>query len=135
MGARAMEGNDEGDPFVLIVEDCPDTAMSMLLLLEAWGFPACVAADAEAGYRQAMLWEPAIVLLDIGLPRVNGWDLARRLRRVPALESSLLVAISGFGGEDDHLRSLEAGCDVHLNKPVELDSLRMLLEVGSVNRK
>jgi len=130
-----MDDSQKPAPRVLIVEDCPDTAQSMLMLLEAWGFPACVAADAESGYQQAQLWAPAVVLLDIGLPRVSGWVLARRLREMPSMESALIVAISGFGGEDDRAHSLEAGCDLHLNKPVELDCLRMLLQVGLKRRK
>jgi len=124
-----MEDRGPNDPCVLIVEDCPDTALSMMMLLSAWGYSACVAANIDSAYKQALLWEPAVILLDIGLPGASGWELAKRLRKMPALEATLIVAISGFARDEDHMRSLLVGCDIHLDKPVEPEFLRLLLSM------
>jgi CheY-like chemotaxis protein len=111
---------------VLVVEDCPDTRQSLAMLLRLWGFEPLVAADGPAALDAARS-RPDVVLLDLGLPKMDGNEVARRLRAQPEMSEALLVAISGFGTEDDRRRSREAGCSAHLLKPVEPEALHRLL--------
>ncbi len=112
---------------ILVVDDCPDTTQSIALLLQAWGHAAQVAGDGAEALRLAAVRRPDVVLLDVEMPRLNGWDLARQLRRLPGLDSVLLVAVTGHGREQDRYHSRQAGCDFHLIKPVEPELLHELL--------
>jgi DNA-binding response OmpR family regulator len=111
---------------VLVVDDNADTADSLALLLNLWGHRACVAYDGPAALRVAEAYRPQVVLLDLGLPGRSGSEVARRLRKEPALEKPLLVAVTGPGPEDCE-RTWEAGFDLYLTKPVDLVVLRELL--------
>src|SRR5207244_1528744 len=93
----------------------------------AWGHQVHVANDGPSALHLADAHHPDVVILDVGMPHMNGWETARRLRQVPGLESIYLMVISGYGAESDQERSREAGCNVHLTKPVEPDYLRRLL--------
>jgi two-component system CheB/CheR fusion protein len=77
--------------------------------------------------REAMLHSPDVVLLDIGLPGMSGWDVARSLRQLPETRRALLVAMSGYGSSSDRMKSQEAGFDLHLLKPVAPDLLEAVL--------
>jgi CheY-like chemotaxis protein len=88
----------------------------------------CVTNDGAAALAAAPGFAPAFAFLDIGLPRLNGYDLARGLRALPALQGTVLVAVTGWGQEDDRRRAREAGFDHHLVKPVELDQVRAILD-------
>jgi CheY-like chemotaxis protein len=112
---------------VLVVDDCPDSALSLALLLELWGHEVHPAYDGAAAFRMACELRPDVVLLDLGLPGMSGWELAARLRRQVGLERALLVATTGYGREEDRRLSRAAGCDVHLLKPVDLNVLADLL--------
>jgi CheY-like chemotaxis protein len=112
---------------VLLVDDCPDTLMSMALLLQLWGHETREARDGETALEVAATYEPDVILLDIGMPGLDGLEVARRLRQQER-ERVLLICVSGFGREVDRQEALEAGCDLHLVKPVDLDDLRNLLE-------
>jgi len=112
---------------VLIVDDCEDMTAAWKLLAQWWGHRVEVAHKGEEALRTARECHPAVVLLDLGMPPVDGWELARRLRSEPALKETLLVAISGFGQAEDLRRSREAGCDCHLTKPVEPEMIRQIL--------
>jgi len=112
---------------VLIVDDCQDTTASLAFLVEAWGYAVRVANNAQEAVCLAAEHQPNVVILDVGLPDMNGWDLARQLRGLPGLRDTLLLAVSGFGGAEDQRRSLEAGCDRHLTKPVAPGILQGLL--------
>jgi two-component system CheB/CheR fusion protein len=112
---------------VLVVDDCHDTTDSLLMLLGLWGHVPYVAHDGPTAIREAALHSPDVVLLDIGLPGMNGWDVARRLRNQPETERALLVAMSGYGSTRDQVNSRNAGCDLHLLKPVAPDLLERLL--------
>jgi len=119
-------GAGAGRP-VLIVDDNVSAATSLAMLVDLWGYPNLVAHDGPRALELAGSHLPAIVLLDIGLPGMDGYEVARRLRTTPGLERALVVAMTGYGQEEDRRRSREAGFDHHLVKPVDLDALEKLL--------
>ena len=112
---------------VLLVDDNVDAAESLAMLLRLWGHEVAVAHDGPAALRAAEAQRPEVALLDIGLPGMDGYELARRLRSQPGLGRAVLVALTGWGQEEDRRRSQEAGFDHHLTKPVELSALQELL--------
>ncbi|QJW98531.1 PAS domain S-box protein [Frigoriglobus tundricola] len=112
---------------ILVVDDNVDSADSLGQLLEMLGNEVRTAYDGEAGIRVAAEFRPAVVLCDIGMPKVNGYDAARRIRAEPCGKSMVLVALTGWGQEDDRQKSTDAGFDFHLVKPVETAALMKLL--------
>jgi CheY-like chemotaxis protein len=112
---------------VLVVEDDSDAAHSLCLLLAGWGHRPLVACDAAAAWATTLVERPDVVLLDIGLPGVNGWEFARRLRGEPGLDRAVVVAVTGYGTDADRRQSDAAGIDDHLVKPVDPERLRQLL--------
>jgi signal transduction histidine kinase len=113
---------------ILVVDDNRDSADSLSVLLQMLGHEVRTAYDGESGLSTAKQFSPDIVLLDIGLPRLSGLEAARRMREDLGLRDTLLIAMTGYGQEDDKRRSLEAGFNTHLVKPVDLGELRALLE-------
>ncbi len=112
----------------LIIEDNVDAAESLSLLLQLIGHQAEVAFDGAEGVAKAHEFRPEVVLCDIGLPgQLDGYAVARRFRADPELRSAFLIALTGYGREEDRRRALEAGFDTHLTKPADLDALRRLL--------
>jgi two-component system CheB/CheR fusion protein len=112
---------------VFVVEDNLDAALTLVDLLEIWGYEVRAAHDGLAAVEVAPEFHPDVVLLDIGLPGIDGYEVARRLRRRPELDGLLIVAVTGYGQDSDRQRAREAGCDHHLVKPVDLEVLRRLL--------
>lgn len=113
---------------ILIVEDDPDTADSMAILLRLYTYDVQVAPDAPTALRALREKQPDVVLLDIGLPKLDGWQLAKEIRSHSTDKRPLLIAISGFGMQSDQVRSQEAGIDLHLVKPVEPEMLQQILQ-------
>ena len=119
---------EPGDPRpVLLVEDNADIRELMATMIESWGFRVQLAEEGISGVDLARRHAPRIALVDIGLPGIDGYEVARRVRAVLPRESTRLVAMSGFGQPEDRARALQAGFDAHLVKPVEPDELRKLL--------
>jgi two-component system CheB/CheR fusion protein len=114
---------------VLVVDDCHDTTYSMSILLRYWGHEVRIASDGNAGLEEALSFMPDVIILDIGLPGIDGWQLAERLRDLPGFEKTLLLAMSGYGQTRDFRRSSEAGFDQHLVKPLDLQELQRLLAI------
>jgi CheY-like chemotaxis protein/two-component sensor histidine kinase len=112
---------------ILVVDDSLRNAVSLEVLLRALGHEVHTAHDGMAALDLLRELRPDVVLLDIGLPLVDGYEVARLCRQEPALEHVVLVALTGYGQEEDRLRSREAGFDAHLVKPVNLEELRVLL--------
>ena len=111
---------------VLLIEDSEDNREMMRELLEMGGFRVDVATDGQQGIQQALALRPAIAIVDIGLPEVDGYEVARRVRA--ALGSGItLVALTGYGQPDDRERATQAGFDMHLTKPVNLAELEQIL--------
>jgi CheY-like chemotaxis protein len=124
-------GNTPGGPRashkVLVVDDNQDSADSLGLLLSMRGHEVRTAFDGPAAMEAARTFRPDVVLLDIGLPGMNGYEVARLMRQMPELKSALLIAQTGWGQEEDRRRSTEAGFDAHLVKPVDPAALQELL--------
>jgi two-component system, chemotaxis family, sensor kinase Cph1 len=112
---------------VLVVDDNVDAAQSLAMFLEILGHEVRVAHDGPSALALASGFTPELALLDIGLPGMDGHELARRMHADPALRNTMLVALTGWGTEEDKQRSREAGFDEHLIKPVDAGRLRGLL--------
>lgn len=108
---------------VLLVDDNEDARELLAGLLELQGYQIEAACDAPGALEIAERFLPQVVVLDLGLPDVDGWELARRLRQLDGLAKVRIVALTGYGSERDRERSREAGIDVHLLKPVEISQL------------
>lgn len=113
---------------ILVVDDKRSNAQSLELLLQALGQEVFTAFDGQRALEMASQHHPDVVLLDIGLPVIDGYEVARRCRARPELQPITLVAMTGYGQDSDRQRSQEAGFDAHLVKPVNLDDLLLLLE-------
>ncbi len=112
---------------VLVVDDNRDAAESLETLLKLWGHQALSANDGPQALSLATEFHPEVVLLDIGLPGMDGYEVARRLRVLPGGEKALIVAVTGYGRSSDRLQSQEAGFDHHLVKPVQPEVLHELI--------
>jgi PAS domain S-box-containing protein len=112
---------------VLIVDDNRNQARTLARLLDAMGHEATVAYDGAAALELAADFRPDVALIDIGLPGMSGYDVARRLREQPTFREVLLVAQTGWGREEDRQRAIEAGFDYHLVKPIDRDMFREIL--------
>ncbi|WAS96560.1 ATP-binding protein [Nannocystis punicea] len=112
---------------ILVVDDNHDVALSLQLLLETRGADVRVAHDGAGALAAAREFRPAVVLLDIGLPDMDGYEVGRRLRREPGLERALVIAVTGYGQDDARRRSQDAGFDCHLVKPVSEEALEAAL--------
>jgi signal transduction histidine kinase/ActR/RegA family two-component response regulator len=108
---------------ILIVDDNVDAADSLAQFLKLAGYQTRVAYDGRTAVEMAEILEPAVVLLDLGLPHLNGHEVARRLRALPWGRSAVLIALTGWGQADDVQRSRQAGFDEHLTKPVDPEVL------------
>jgi CheY-like chemotaxis protein len=113
---------------ILVVEDNHDSADSLRKLLELCGYSVTVAYSSREGLDAARKTRPDIVLCDIGLPDSDGYALAAALRSNPVTASARLIAVTGYGGEQDRQRSREAGFQLHLVKPVKPESLLQQLD-------
>jgi PAS domain S-box-containing protein len=112
---------------LLVVDDNVDAAETLAHLLRLQGHDVHVAHDGLAALEQAPVVRPQVAILDIGMPKMDGYEVARRLRGLAGLETLRLVALTGWGNEEDRRRARDAGFDRHLVKPVELSALREVL--------
>jgi signal transduction histidine kinase len=112
---------------VLVVDDNEDAANAMAILVDVLGGESRVAFDGESGVREALDFCPDIVLLDIGMPGMNGYEACRRIRAERGRDLTL-VALTGWGHDRDRAEAMQAGFDAHLTKPTDLDALRRLFE-------
>jgi two-component system CheB/CheR fusion protein len=112
---------------VLVVDDNVDAAQSLGMLLKLSGQDVVIAHDGMAALERAIEHRPQLVLLDIGMPGMDGYEVCRRLRDERVTEKVVVVALTGWGQEEDRVRSLQAGFDYHFVKPVDWDTLGSLL--------
>jgi len=112
---------------IMVVDDHHDAADSLATLLRLLGHQVRVAYDGASALETATLFRPQVALLDIGMPGMDGFELATRLRREPALEQILMIALTGYGRDEDRQRSRDAGFNAHLVKPVDIATLNALV--------
>jgi len=108
---------------ILVIEDNEDAANSLAELLKMEGHRVCVAIDGQSGIAKAREFRPEAVLCDIGLPDVDGYEIARTLRADGKFRSTRLIALSGYAQPEDRQRAMAAGFDDHIPKPPSLDAL------------
>jgi two-component system, OmpR family, response regulator len=113
---------------VLLVEDHAATAKATADLLKMYGYMVTVATDGQEAVEAAKLEEPDLILLDIGLPKKNGYEVANQLRNQLLLRRPLVVAVSAYGADDRRERCAESGIDLFLAKPVDPEQLHVLLD-------
>ena len=117
---------------VMVVDDNVDAAEALAMMLELDGHTLLKAHDARSAIVCARSEGPDVLLLDIGLPDIDGYELARRLRALPEVEDAMLIAVTGYGQAEDRRRAEDAGFDHYLVKPVDFASLRAMLNVDRV---
>jgi CheY-like chemotaxis protein len=112
---------------VLVVDDNVDSVDSLAMLLKMMGHEVAAANDGEAALNLAAKFRADVAILDIGLPKMNGYDLAQRMRGEPWGKDVVLVALTGWGQVEHRQRSAASGFDHHLTKPVDLEALQQIL--------
>jgi CheY-like chemotaxis protein len=112
---------------ILLVEDNPDARETLRLLLELDGHRVAAADTGETGIKLALERRFSVALIDIGLPDIDGYHVAQRIRSAPAGDRVILVALTGYGRPEDIRRAREAGFDAHVVKPVDPDALTKTL--------
>ncbi len=120
---------------VMVVDDNVDAAQTVAMLLEMSGCQVQVAHSGEGVFDAALSWSPHVMLLDIGLPGMNGLEVAKRVRQAPMLNNTVLVALTGYGLEADRKRSQDAGFDHHLVKPVGFDEIEKIIEQACIKKR
>jgi PAS domain S-box-containing protein len=120
---------------VLVVDDNVDAAQSLAKLLEMTGHETLLAYDGTSALQAAIDYRPEVVLLDIGLPGLDGYEVAERIRQQDGLKGVVLVALTGYGQDSDRQRSQEAGFDHHLVKPCDFDEIEKILDGVATLRK
>ena len=140
--ASLTHANKQSDPSngstiarrrILVVDDNHDAAITMSMMLKLLGHELRTAHDGEAAIEEAEEFRPEVMLLDIGLPKLNGYDVARHIRSQVWGRTLFLVALTGWGQQDDKRRAAEAGFDHHFTKPVDPVALQKLLTGLSIN--
>jgi CheY-like chemotaxis protein len=130
-GAAAAPDSAGARPLrILLADDNADAVELLREILELDGHEVAVAGNGVAAIATAAAFLPDVAFLDIGMPGLNGYEVARRLRAMPALAAARLVAVTGWGTQEDRVRSEAAGFDGHLTKPVELDALKAFIAAG-----
>jgi CheY-like chemotaxis protein len=120
---------------VLVVDDNYDAADSLGMLVECLGAEVRVVHDGPAALHALETFQPAMVLLDIGMPGMDGYEVARRVRQQPQFQNVTLIALTGWGQDEDRRRSHAAGIDYHLIKPPDIDTLQALMVSVSKNQR
>lgn len=112
---------------VLVVDDSPDSLESTSLLLSMMGHIVETAIDGVQAVHRAETFRPEVILMDVGLPKLDGYGATRRIRSEPWGREMTIIAVTGWGQENDRARSKTAGCDAHLIKPIEIAEFEAIL--------
>jgi signal transduction histidine kinase/ActR/RegA family two-component response regulator len=119
---------DRGTPRrVLVVDDSPDSRETMQMFLSLSGHTVELAEDGQQAVEKALLSHPEVAFVDIGLPKLNGYEVAKQIRKQPGGDRIVLIALSGYGAQEDKRKALEAGFDAHLTKPADLAAITKIL--------
>jgi CheY-like chemotaxis protein len=118
---------------VLVVDDNVDAALMLAALVKQFGHEVLTVHDGPQALRVAETYRPDVILLDIGMPGMNGFEVARALREKGITPAPKIVAVTGWGKAEDHERSREAGFDMHLVKPVEVSQIQQALLVNGAS--
>ena len=113
---------------ILYIEDNPDNRMLIRRVLQAEGYEVIEAADGRAGLRQAADARPDLILMDINLPEIDGYELTARLKQVPSLNRIPIIAVTANVMKGDREKTLAAGCDGYIQKPIDIDLLPSQIE-------
>jgi len=134
----AKPGNQPAEPSarrrILVVDDNEDAASTLAMLLQLTGNEVHTACDGLEAVKAVAELHPDIVLMDIGMPKLNGYDAARRIRGHVSGKDTFLIAVSGWGQEEDKLRCANAGFNAHMTKPVDVSALTKLLSDNAQRR-
>ncbi len=117
-------------PLILVVDDSEDNRFILRRMLEIGGFSVVTAIDGQDALGQVATLRPALIMLDLAMPQVDGWTLAAELRKRADLRETPLLAITGHVMRDELIRALDAGCDDYLSKPIDYETL--LLKVRAL---
>lgn len=112
---------------VLVIEDNIDSARTLVRVLKAEGHQAEYAINGHVGVAMAKVLRPEVVILDLGLPGMNGYQVCGHLKREDELKKAKIIVVSGYAKDEDRKRSAAAGCDAHLAKPADLQQLLALV--------
>ncbi|HEY6065970.1 MAG TPA: response regulator [Thermoanaerobaculia bacterium] len=134
--AAVGAATDGGQPLtrVLVIEDDGDSREGLRNLLQVWGHEVDVAEDGVRGIEKAMSLRPRVALIDVGLPGMDGYAVASRLRELLGSEEIFLIAVTGFSQAEDLQRAIESGFDAHLSKPINYSRLSSLLAEGNFRK-
>jgi CheY-like chemotaxis protein len=130
-------GSQDGAPRrrLLLIEDNPDIGETLRELLQLLGHQVDLASDGLRGVELALATQPDVALVDIGLPGIDGYEVARRVRASEKGQRVLLVALTGYGRPEDRRQALEAGFDAHMVKPVDPEELSLLISRLSARKQ
>jgi two-component system CheB/CheR fusion protein len=112
---------------VLVADDYADHCQSLALLVQRWGHDVRMVLDGAAALESAVDWQPDVVLADIGMPLLDGYDLAKQMRGQSCFQHTTLIAISGYADDAHRVQGIEAGYDFYLAKPAKLSQLQGIL--------
>jgi CheY-like chemotaxis protein len=118
----------------LVVDDVPDIAEAFLWMLEGLAREIKMAHSSAAAVGLAGEWRPDLIVCDLGMPGMDGYETCRRLRQLPGLESAVIASVSGYGGEESSRKSQEAGFDRHLVKPIGRADLEELVNSAAARK-
>jgi two-component system, sensor histidine kinase len=124
---ESMEMTERGARHVLVIDDNDDAREALQDLCEMLGYKVTTAADGIIGVQKAIEEKPTLMLIDIGLPEIDGYEVARRIRAALPHESVHLVALTGYSGAESARQAREAGFDLHVIKPIGMETLKSLL--------
>jgi signal transduction histidine kinase len=125
---RQLEKVTSSSRRVLVVEDNQDAQDALKCLLELWGHEVMVASDGVSGIQSALAHRPEVALVDLGLPTVDGYEVARQIRSALGASAPLMIALTGYGAPEQRAQALAAGFDLHMVKPIDPDRLATLLD-------
>lgn len=120
---------------ILVVDDNTSGAQTLSMLLDLDGYDVSVVHRGEDALHHVDRYKPAMILLDIGLPDMSGYDVARRIRELSNGHLPFIMAVTGWGSDQDQERAREAGCDLHMTKPVNFERLEQVLKSVAVTAK